>query len=177
MYVHEEKRIAFIAHPRTASTATGAALLGLGFTQWVNHHGINPKWDPTDWTVFATVRNPFDLMVSWYYHKKKYQAAPFQEWLPKFLAESNMYLDQGLFFGVPHCTRVLSYERLQDDFNLVLVESGFPPIEIPYKNVSIARPDKPLSEYYDHKLINLMKAHFGEEIKSHGYEVPRCQES
>jgi hypothetical protein len=167
----------FIAHPRTASVATGQALLDLGFEKMMGHHQFSVKVLNPRWTVFATVRNPFDLMVSWYYHKKKYQAHTFQEWLPKFLAESNQYLDQGLFFGLPHCTRVLRYEILQEDFNLVLVEAGFPPVEIPHKNVSIARPYKPLSEYYNHKLINLMKAHFGEEIRQNGYGVPRCQAS
>jgi len=171
MYVHEEKRVAFIAHPRTASTATGAALLSLDFTQWVNHHGINPKWDPEGWTVFATVRNPFDLMVSWYY-KAKYRELEFQYWLPNFIAVSNQYLDLGMFFGLRYCTRVLRYEQLQQDFDFVMSELGFPQIDIPLKNVSTARPDKPLSEYYDPKLINLMKAHFGEEIRQNGYGVP-----
>lgn len=172
MYVHNEKRVAFIAHPRTASTATGAALLGLGFTQWVNHHGINPKWDPIGWTVFATVRNPFDLMVSWYYHKMKYREASFPEWLPKFIAVSNEYLDMGMFFGLRYCTRVIRYETLQEDFDYMMMLTGFPQTDIPLKNVSTARPDKPLSDYYNPKLINLMKAHFGEEIRQNGYGVP-----
>jgi hypothetical protein len=174
MYVHEEKRVAFIAHPRTASTATGQALTGLGFGQWINHHGFDPKWDLTGWTVFATVRNPFDLMVSWYYHKKRHQEQTFQEWLPKFIALSNQYLDQGMFFGTNFCTRMMRYETLQKDFDFVLGEVGFPQTDIPLKNVSHDRPDKPLSEYYDHRLINLMRTHFNKEIRQNGYKAP-CQ--
>lgn len=172
MYVHEEKKVCFIAHPRTASTATGKVLLGkLDFGQCINHHGFKPGLIPKDWTVFATVRNPFDLLVSWYWHKRREHEFP--EWLPIFLKESNEFLDKGLFFGLPYCTHVLRYENLQDDFNQVIVEAGFPPTEIPQHNVSLRRDDRPLSDYYDFKLINLMKTHFDTEIQSHGYEVPR----
>ncbi len=177
MYVHEEKKVGFIAHPRTASTATGHVLTELGFIQRINHHGFKPEWDLTGWNVFSTVRDPFDLMVSWYHHKKRYRAISFQEWLPLFLKESNQYLDQGLFFGVDYSQHWLHYETLQADFDETMRLLGFPQREIPWKNVSVDRPDKPLSEYYnDSKLINLMTSYFGKEINTHGYQTP-CQDS
>lgn len=173
MYVHIEKKMCFIAHPRTASTAIGKVLLEkLDFEQMINHHGFKSELLNSSWTVFATVRDPFDLLVSWYWYKARCQNQSFQEWLPVFLKESNEFLDKGLFFGLPHCTHVLRYENLQDDFNQVLVEAGFPPTEIPKHNVSIRRDDRSLSDYYDFKLINLMVSYFDTEIQQHGYEVP-----
>jgi len=172
MYCHIGKKVCFVAHPRTASTATGKVLLTLDFEQMINHHGFKPEVLNPSWTIFATVRNPFDLLVSWYWHKRREQKS-FQEWLPIFLKESNEYLDKGLFFALPHCTHVLRYENLQNDFDQVMVEAGFPPTEIPKHNVSIRRDDRPVFEYYDSKLINLMKAHFGDEIRQHSYEVPQ----
>jgi len=172
MYVDEEKKVAFIAHPRTASSATGHVLTQLGFTQWVNHHGFKPEWDLSGWTVFSTVRDPFDVMVSWYYHKKRHQEETFQTWLPKFIAVSNEYLDQGMFFGFAYCTHVMSYETLQEDFDYIMDVTGFPQTEIPFRNVSQDRPDTPLSEFYTPKLVKLMQAYFGEEIHQLGYGLP-----
>lgn len=169
MYVHTTKKMCFIAHPRTASVATSQTLLGLGFEKMMSHHEFNIKLLNSSWTVFSTVRNPFDLLVSWYWNKKRDR--PFQDWLPIFLQTSNQYLDQGLFFGYLYSTRILRYETLQDNFNQVMVESGFPPTTIIRANVS-ERPAQPLREYYDYKLVNLMFAHFNYEIHEHHYGAP-----
>jgi hypothetical protein len=94
--------------------------------------------------------------------------------LPKFIAVSNQYLDQGMFFGTYFCTHMMRYETLQEDFDYMMGVTGLPRTDIPLKNVSHDRPDKPLSEYYDHRLIKLMKTHFNKEIRQNGYRSP-CQ--
>jgi len=174
MYVHEEKGLCFIAHPRTASTATGQVLLSLGFNQVINHHGFKPGLIPKHWDVFSTVRDPFDVLVSWYWKSRREQ--DFKDWLPVFIRDSNEYLDRGLFFGAPYCQYRMHYETLQEDFNWVLVTHGFPPTEIPRRNVSERRDGRSLADYYDSKLTNLIQDHFGKEIRQNGYGVP-CQDS
>ncbi len=170
MYVNEEKKAAFIAHPRTASVATGRTLSDLGFTIRGNHHAFDPAWCPTDWIIFSTVRHPFDLLVSWYYNKRR-EIKTFQEWLPTFLTLSNQYLDQGLFFGQAASTHVIRFENLQADFDRVMEEAGFPPAVITPQNVS-DRPSRNFWDYYNWDLAHLMTGHFGREIYGNGYEVP-----
>ena len=174
MYVHEEKKTAFVAHPRTASSATGHVLLQLGFEQQINHHDFEPKMLGVDWTVISTVRNPFDVMVSWYYHyvRKSHVTETFREWLPGFLKMSNRFIDRGMFFGAPYCTHLLFFESLQDDFNYVMSEIGLPQTEIPQRNVSTKREGRHWQTYYDDAAVHLVVEHFATEINVHGYSVP-----
>ena len=45
MYVLRDKRLAFLAHPRTASQATAEALRGLGFEPVGAHHEYDASFD------------------------------------------------------------------------------------------------------------------------------------
>jgi len=179
MYVHEEKKAAFIAHPRTASSATGHVLLELGFEQRINHHGFKPEMLEVDWTVISTVRSPFDVLVSWYYHymRKSHVTDPFCTWLPGFLKMGNPYIDKGMFFGAPYCTHLLFFESLQDDFNYVMSEIGLPQTEIPRRNVSTKRGGLHWQVYYDGDAARLVVEHFATEINVHGYPTPGVLET
>ncbi len=81
MYVHRELRVAFLAHEVTASRETARLLLSRGFNRFGGHHGRPSTWqanpvatrgywpdifwwgqqDPSSWSLYATVRNPFDI--------------------------------------------------------------------------------------------------------------------
>lgn len=63
MYVHRERKLIYLAHPRTGSQATAAALERIGFESQGNHHSSRPL--PGVWHTITTVRNPWDWAASW----------------------------------------------------------------------------------------------------------------
>ncbi len=174
MYVHQEKKVAFIAHPRTASQATGSVLKIRGFKLIGGHHQFPEEWKPEGWTTFATVRNPFDLMVSWYYQEmyKSGREVEFDWWLRERLQKPNDYMRQGLFFGLDFCTDILHFENLQEEFNQLMKRVGLSPMKIPWKNVSDKRAGRHFIYYYTPNLIELMGKKFDSLIHDHGYTIP-----
>ncbi len=170
MYVHEEKKIAFIAHPRTASQATAKVLVDkLGFELRLSHHVYSKS--PLDWTVFGTVRNPFDLLVSWYHleiFKTKHDET-FETWLCKCIDNPNEYIRRGLFFALHECTDRLHFENLQEEFDELMSRMGLPPTIIPLKNVSEKRAGRDFHEYYTPRLTKLVTGKYGKLIHQLGY--------
>ena len=175
MYILDN--LAFIAHPKSASTATMEVLRTLGAQLYGNHHEVREDWCrpilESDGLVMSTIRNPFDVMVSWYFHyanrRKGVVMEPFKEWLPWILDHPNPYLGQGMFFGLPWTNRVLRYENLQADFDSALSEVGLEPVAIPLANVSHLRERCPYQEMYIPKLRGLIEQHFEDELSDYGY--------
>jgi len=170
MYEHAQKRIAFIAHPRTASSATGHILLDTGFVIRQHHHAFDPTWNLDGWKVFCTVRNPLDLMVSWYYNKPREKS--FDIWLPKFLDGCSYLQDERIFFGRPYCTHVLHFETLQQDFNKWLDDVGLPPMVIPLRNVSKVRKGRSFMGHYNFERIRMVLQRFRVDFEENDYPIP-----
>jgi len=172
MYHHYGKKIAFIAHPRTASQAIGSVLKIRGFELIGGHHQFESILCLE--TTFATIRNPFDLMVSWYYQEiyKSGQEEPFDKWLRKRLYNPNEYMKLGLFPGQGLCTDILHFENLQEEFDQLMEKVGLSPIKIPQKNVSDKRAGRHFIHYYTPELIDLMLGRYSGVIYNNGYTIP-----
>ena len=176
MYVLENI-LGFIAHPKTASVATQAALRTIGAVSIGNHHEVDvhlcQRILDAGGVILSTIRNPFDLLLSWYFHGRKRNNAlttkPFTEWLREFLRNPNHYVRQGLFFGLPWTNRVLRFETLQQDFDAVIREFTGNPLRIAPANVSEERAGRPYQEFYDDGTRRLIEDHFGAELQEHGY--------
>jgi hypothetical protein len=88
MYVHEDRKLVYLAHPRTASNATVAFLKTCGFVKALHpavadHHAqLGPPVtlkNRHEWTVATTVRNPLDTVVSWLFHERENFVPPMKE--------------------------------------------------------------------------------------------------
>jgi len=170
MYEHAEKKVIYIAHPRTASSATGHILLKMGFKILGDHHQVIPERITGEHLVFSTVRHPLDVFVSWYHNKKREQNS-FKEWLPIFIHDCH-YISNGLFYGQKYCTHVIHFETLQDDFDAVCNDAGFRPRTIPHRNVSKGRRSDYLS-YYDNELLELVLKRFRDDFVENEYPIPQ----
>lgn len=94
VYYHPEKRLIYLAHPRTASVATANTLKRVGFEKWGGDHHLRlwehsapraahlpdprpngselvTKDNRRDWTVFTVVRNQWDTAASWVFRRFK----------------------------------------------------------------------------------------------------------
>lgn len=169
MYIHEEKSVAFIAHPRTASVAMAATLLGMGFTQAGSHHQF--KESDCRETTFSVVRNPFDMLVSWYYFNRRDDHLSFEDWLRVFLHNPPYYISQGLFFGKHLCTDILWYENLQEEFDELMERVGLPQTKIMQSNVSKKRVSRNFTDCYTPSMILKVVSLFEREILDNGYDI------
>ena len=171
MYINHLDEIVYIAHPRTASSATSHVLLKNGFEIVTGHHHVDPELIPPEYRVMMTVRNPFDVLVSWYYNQKREQKS-FTEWLPVFLNASVPLLDDGLFFGQKYATHVMRYETLQDDFDDVCHSLGLSKMTIPFRNVSKQREGHQFMGHYNFRTAMMVTERFHQDFLNNEYRTP-----
>jgi len=176
MYVWKKKNLGFIAHPKTASIATKRTLESLGATELGGHHEQLPEWCrpilESGGIIMSTVRNPFDLMVSWYFHYQRKlggQVRSFKDWITLFFQNPNDYVRLGSFRGLQWTNRILRFENLQADFDAVLAEIGVEPTVIEQWNVSHLREGRPYREFYDDETRELVASQFWQELADLDY--------
>jgi len=137
MIVDQDRKVAFIFHPRTASTSLRTLLSC--FEEYGTRHSIEPEIIKPDWTVGCVIRNPFDTLVSWYFVSRH---TNFQEWLDSDDFKNHMWISKGLFFGLPYATHVLRFEHLQEDFDAFCDEVGWGNSLVPFLNAGKRRSRK-----------------------------------
>ena len=170
MYVHEEKGVAFIAHPKTASLAMSYTLLDIGFTQIGSHHQFKEIWCLEH--TFSVVRNPFDLFVSWYYSQPEKLGETFETWAARVIKPRSPYsYVNDMFFGLKFSTDVLRFESLQEDFDRFTEKVGLPRTEIKRTNVSERRKGRDFAACYNPQTIHQVVSFFKDEILDNGYEM------
>ena len=168
MYLHYEKKLGFIAHPRTASTATAHVLMQMGFEILHGHHEIVTCLDD-DWELFCTVRNPYDVLVSWFYNQRREK--PFTLWLPEFLDGCHLLQGERMFFGQSACKHILHFENLQEEFEHVMNEFDLPLVEIPRRNVSQLRDRPSFIGYYNFQSAQMVLERFSKDFHNNEYRT------
>lgn len=173
MYVHEVARALYLAHPRTASSATAKALQEQAGFQLVGDHHSGPNGlDLSGWTVMTTVRNHFDALVSlWFLQDRSPPLGP--RFWESFLTSANgeRYPDPRRLYALhlPVATDVLRFERLGSDLNTALATVGLGPVTLGHHHRTEARAGRPYSEFYDSQSRAWVERQFGAEMRELGY--------
>lgn len=129
---------------------------------------------------FATIRNPWDMMISYYFspHRGTHQwdRDAFLKLLQGVPTLRHYVCDkpswwrrtrQPLASDVQYLVR---FERLEEDFNQVCEKLGIPPVTLPRRNRSARNH---YSQYYDEETKDLVGKAFAEEIEFGGYTFER----
>lgn len=167
--------IVYLAHPRTASVATKETLNLLGRVHAINsHHDYSLKLIPADALVFTTVRNPWDLFVSWWFKRSSdrspFYAKPLVEFIPELVNGNPRYFSGGcLFYMAKYADHILCYEHLQAQFDLMLVQVGYAPCDLVVANRSL-RPSRDYRDYYTLEARRWVAETFAFEIEKYGYQ-------
>lgn len=177
--IHPEARVAYLAHPRTASVATEEALLSR--PGWRRSEGAQDRHaaadripeigDPGRWTLLTTVRNHWDAMVS-FAHWKVFDMAFGTEYIEALVATTREYIRPPRLWWrhLPRADHVLRYERLEADLAAALASVGLAvPDRIPRANVSAGRDDPDHRPFYDAEAREAIRSLFGPEIEELGY--------
>lgn len=179
MWIHEGKKIAFVANPRTASREICYEILQpRGFRRFLGHHGVpwgpdypRPKhyvkqgelwwWyteNPMDWTWVAAHRNHFEVFHSLAYAVLGGNPPSPERFTDYLWKHPFLYRNEGVlfpsFWEIRHCVE-LRYDFLRIDLDLFLASHGLPgikPHEFHRGETKHVTPGKPRDEHYSAKL-------------------------
>jgi hypothetical protein len=184
MYLHDDAKLIYLAHPRTASNATADALLRIGFRKQDNpsdHHSqlhdhgkgsiITPD-NRSEWLVFTTVRNHWDTVVSWAF--KRYKSCDPPGWdaedIEKLLAPNPWVKEHTLYhLHLDDADVILRYETLRQDLQKVLGGSGIRMPRLFKKNVSERRRGRKYHDLFTPEGVEYVGQRFKVEIDRLGY--------
>jgi hypothetical protein len=127
------------------------------------------NYNPKEYMVIGMVRNPFDRMVSWYYHAL-YKSKAFKGSFEDFCKRGFANPSENLIPPYKKCDHVIRYECLQEDFDTFLNLIDLPPHNLPHSNKN---PDKPKDHYrglYTKKSKQMTADYFSSVIEMFGYE-------
>lgn len=162
-------RLGFIAHPNTGTRSIRKALESIGGREIGGYHEVHaPSLDGR--INFCTMRNPWDLMVSWFYRTTGGKGHCFHEWLPATLKGLRHYEGpgKGLFYGIRDSHMVLKFENLQSGFDAVMRFVGEEPIKLDH----VGRTDRPRDYralYYNASLVDMVERAYFKQIAHGGY--------
>jgi hypothetical protein len=174
MYILEDHHLIYLAHPRTASYATAGVLMDrFGARMVGSHHSGLEERPPAGWMVATTIRNPYDVMVSWW-RKMDRGNLSLNDFIEEWYTHTK-YCPEGRLFGhVLHANYIIRYEEIQHEFDWLLTWAGLVPADIPQMNSSPYRGDLDFSEFYkeDPEALDLVSRLFDSEIRQNGYRSP-----
>jgi hypothetical protein len=174
LYVHRDARLVYLAHPRTASSATAKALKGVGFEMVSGDHHMALDTATGLWaaSVATTIRCHFDKLVSLWYHLDCDPPLGPEFWAA-FLGTANRerYPDPHRLYALhaAAATTLLRFERLQFDLNDWLTAHGVEPVVLPHTNRTKARKGRHWRSYYDAATLLWVARQFGREMCDLGY--------
>lgn len=164
--------------PKTAGTSI-ERLLGRG-TKYIPLSEY-----PESLTTFATVRNPFDRLVSvWAYFVAggngidddvvRITPKRFDRFVYKFIQNGETFPRQWFIEPMVGMTtdggrevdRVLRFENIDSDWREFALDHGLPD-ELPHLRKTDHRYYK---DYYDHELVRIVRAYYNEDLERYGYD-------
>lgn len=168
MYVISNK-LAFIAHPRTASRTIRGAIVARGGHQVGRRHEIDHELVGKMWLnrniVACVQRNIFDVLVSWYHNYPGIRTKDFSEWL---LTTDNEYLECAPYhYGLDLADFVIRFEHLQEDFDLLMDTINEPRMVLPMIGHTGHRCYR---DYYTPDLRKYVEERWARDLEMTGYE-------
>lgn len=177
MYIIDN-RLGYIAHPNTGSRSMRIGLEAKTNVEKIgHHHGFNPDIIANLEGCYCVVRNPYEMMVSWWCRGGT--LLPFNEWLPEILKRhrhfegTNHSEGGGLFYGIKYCTDVLKFENLQYEFDKLMLKYGMKMFALPVDPTSVTqgKPDQ-WWKVYDLASKRLVEGCYSSQIQYGGYTCP-----
>lgn len=157
-------KLVFLEHPRTASTSMRHVLQQVGGKPQKRHAFICARGNEK---TVCTVRNPFDLLVSWWEIVGERQGfSTFKDFL--IGCRDPFMVRGGKLFYFLETDFILRFENLEAELNSVLKIYRIPIVRLPHLQVTIHKHE--YRKYYNEETRALVVARFGAEIERFGYE-------
>jgi hypothetical protein len=159
------KNLIFLEHPRTGSTSLRHALKGVGGQPHRRHTDVRKTIKNV--SSMSVVRNPYDLLVSWWLIIGERQGF---ETLSSFIkgCEDPFMVRDGRLFYFLETDYILRFEQLEHDVNPVLRAHRIRPVRLPHHNKTLGKRN--YRDYYNEEARALAAQRYGAEIERFGYE-------
>jgi hypothetical protein len=164
MSVTYGRKLKFLDHPRTGGTSTQFALAKIGCKTFKRHTMVGGVAKIT----CSTVRNPYDLLVSWYViikARRQYKGT-FLEFIKNY---ENYNFTRGgrLFYFTEASNEIMRFETLQVDLTKVLKKALLKNVVLKHENKTLGR--RPYQEYYDDACKQALRERFQKDIEEFNY--------
>lgn len=172
--------IGFILPPRTGTRSIEQALVSLHALPIGSRHHVPETLPPAKLTV-ATIRNPYEVIVSWFHfpdpdYRNRSPAVlalggnrrTWDEWLDFVLSGQHKFMADSTLRGAKRADRFIRYENgLEPQLHAVLSEHGYacPPVGHIGKS---GRKD--YTGYYTGRQIRDVRERFSDDFERFGYE-------
>ena len=190
MYLHHDKRLIFLAQPKTASKAVATALGDIGFvdingqpclgvSDYPHHVTVAEMADgygneTEGWTTFSFVRNHWDAVVSWVCSYYGLASVAHEGWSAEFIAD---LLDRMSYVNpttlwhrhLHDSDHVLRYENLDSGLAELLQRHGLECPALEMVGATPTRAARPYQVFYTPDSRRYVAERFGEEIAALGY--------
>lgn len=190
MFAHRDAKLIYLAHYKTGSNSTVSSLKRVGFEQVTDdHHAgiwdaseLDPLWftgfERGNWTAFTTVRNPWDLAISWAIANMR-AAGLLAEipavFTPKQLAAAlalDSYCaprDRFCWQHVDEADVILHFEDLPDALESLLNFHALELVDWSHRLKDPTRDGRPYQPFYSLDSRRYIGERFKAEIDRHGY--------
>lgn len=126
----------------------------------------------SNYLKFSFVRNPWDLVVSFYFYELKSNIISnhitFKDFIIKKFFNTPLCIPQFNYFKDPELmTFIGKFENLQEDFNFVCDKIGIPRQKLPHDNKT---NHKHYTEYYDDETKQIVAERYARDIEYFRYQ-------
>jgi hypothetical protein len=164
--------VGVILPPKTGTRSVEKVLRGLGAKKLAGRHGVDKAALRDCRAVYSTLRNPFDVLVSWFHYRPPagVRDKSFEMWFDLSVRQGrNGYLNRGR--ALPHATladRFMRHENgLASELNRMLTEVGREPAEVPH--IGAAENRRGYRAYYSPALRDEVMERFHLDFDTFGY--------
>lgn len=185
--MHKEKKLIFLAHPRTGSMAIKGALTEIGFERISGHHtGITVKERKgiyKDFTVFCVIRNHFDAILTWMLinklhrdSKQKYfnleEVIALINGMEKYTMSSKYLEERTLWFHTEVAEEIIYYENLEIELRHILDLHNLI-LPTPFEKVNVTKQKEGLAweDAFSYAAVKYIENFFEYEIDHWGYNL------
>ena len=160
------KRVVYIANPRTGSTAVANALLAMGAESYGGHHD-DPKeeWLTEGTLVVMNIRHHCDVITSYWYSRSK--GRPIAELVDIIVSgEHQRFPPEGLY--TRYSNFYLEHRTLQYEFDNMCLIAGLE--ETKLEQTRTDRPeDVTWESLFTPAMVKKVRDYYGEEMERLGY--------
>ena len=163
-----ENTLAYLAHPRTGSSATEEVLCScftpLGYKTARRHSGLDDIPDLTGKElVTTTIRNPLDLMASWFVLNQKWHKHGIVAFIKDYRHIELVKNDRLFYYLDWRVDVVMHFETLQRDLDNLLAKVGKASFKLPVINKTENK--KPFMEYHTEETVELLWERFPADME------------
>jgi hypothetical protein len=153
-----KRKILFLAHPRTASTATSSALCEVGGLRVGKHHHAF-MYPPSGEDIVCTIRNPYDVLATWF-HLSGYKDV--NDFLHEY-HHSYMKIGGRLFYFSERSDHFLLYDTLAEDFARLLQTYRLRPQRL-YR-INTTSKKKPFMSYFNDEAKEFIEKTYAKDLE------------